>query len=338
MHYDILDFSSNRSVSDLELAACRALAKSIEKEFIRSSDAERAWVTPHGQKVFGEITSSLFGKINAEVLDRLRVESRIFSGWDVTNVLLDEPVPSWTDALAANFVNEGELWQDWAIPAFATYTKGLPENFICNPPLVCGEMGYRVGEYCVNRDVVCYQERINALVKGGLLQKLLSKPKPVILEIGGGYGALAYFIKKIVPSARYYIVDLPSSLLFSGCYLTIALPNEQTTVYSAMPPSNSGAITLIAAPLQTEIDIGEIDLAINTLSFQEMPLNTVGEYARFVAARLAPGGILFEQNFDNSHFGRDTFCNPQDAIRPYFKHRETIDGRFFWGQPTMWSR
>ena len=50
-----------------------------------------------------------------------------------------------------------------------------------------------------------------------------------VLEIGGGYGALAYWFKSAFPNATYTIIDLPESLLFSRLYLSLTRPDIKTS-------------------------------------------------------------------------------------------------------------
>jgi hypothetical protein len=52
---------------------------------------------------------------------------------------------------------------------------------------------------------------------------------PRILEIGGGYGALAYWFKQAFPRASYSIVDLPECILFSRLYLSLTIADMPTS-------------------------------------------------------------------------------------------------------------
>ncbi len=234
--------------------------------------------------------------------------------------------------------NEG---LDWSVAGFKMLTRQQQPPYICSPPLVMGEVGFLVNGHCVNRDVVAYQERINIMRSAGLFEPLLHKKSPVVLEIGGGYGALAYFIKQILPNSTYVVVDLPQSLIFSTCYLAATLPEQDIRVLDgpgvALPPRSVTAVIpgLIAA-------LGElkIDLAINTLSFAEMPAKVVHDYAAFLRTHLAEGGVLYEQNFDNSHFNsrldQEHFCNPEAVLSQHFDDCRAPPVQAFWGTPRIW--
>ena len=335
---NLYDTSCNRRVTPLEVEKCRQLVADIKSVVSMSklASSEKNWKSPNGESVYGEILKCTWD-ITADFLERLRMESFVFSGWHLSNVITKkEVVPSWTDALGAHFSTHSN--KDWSISAFRYYTQSLPDEYICDPPLVAGEVGYRVGRYCVNRDTVAYQERMTVLLHLGLLERLKSRERPVIVEIGGGYGALAYFIKRVVPHARYFIIDLPQSLMFSGCYLTLAQNRFPIVVYNGgdIPPLPEPYI-LVPDSLAKQLDPDAIDLAINTMSFAEMPRSTVAEYADFIARHLDDEGALFEQNFDNSHYRKDTFCAPREAIAPFFQDSFHLTGKFLWGAPTVWK-
>jgi hypothetical protein len=118
-------------------------------------------------------------------------------------------------------------------------------------------------------------------------------PYQFVLEIGPGPGNLLRLIKSYHSNAKIVIVDLPTSIPYSFCHLahvfpnaTFCLPNEidsrtrpLSTDFSFLTPAQSG-----------EIPNSSIDLAINTMSFQEMRPSVIHQY--FVTLR----NILKERN------------------------------------------
>ncbi len=337
--YPILDLSYNRPLAQEEFKRCHKLVTDIAHvaRDSGSSQDEMHWVSPDGHQVYGEVANVDFVSFDSAFVSRLRLESFIFSGVRLATILGNHPSPDWNDYFSESFRGESGDMPDWCIPAFQEYTRELPQEFICNPPLVMGEVGYKVGPYCVNRDVVSYQERINLLREFGELERLRNLQHPVIVEIGGGYGGLAYFIKQIVPDATYIIVDLPRSLLFSGCYLTVTLSSAcPVGVFDGGSFSSPGGVSLVVNRLLDKLSNVKIDLAINTLSFAEMAPKIVAHYAAFLAGHIAPEGALFEQNFDNRHFGSSHFSLPADILGQYFPVRNLARGRALWGKPSLW--
>ena len=75
-------------------------------------------------------------------------------------------------------------------------------------------------------DTLKYYECMLAMEKGGLLNIFRDVRVPrSLLEIGAGWGGLAYQFKKVFPKATYIIVDLPQSIIFSATYLKTAFPD-----------------------------------------------------------------------------------------------------------------
>jgi putative sugar O-methyltransferase len=61
--------------------------------------------------------------------------------------------------------------------------------------------------------------------------KLLSDiSNPVVVEIGGGFGGLAYQLIKKIPGIRYIGFDLPENLLLQDYYLSCAFPKRNATL------------------------------------------------------------------------------------------------------------
>lgn len=326
--------ATSRPLSQEEIARCRRVADAVAK-----LDDPRAdhWVNPQGKRVHGQISRIAHSDIDEAFFNELRPNSFIFSGYRLSN-LRGEQAPSWNDALAAVF-DPGGTALDWSVPAFRACTKHLAAEEIFSPPLIMGEVGYVVDGYCVNRDVVAYQERINLMRALGVLDRLKRESAPLILEIGGGYGALAYYLKRRYPRATYVIVDLPRSLLFSGCYLAAALPDFDVHVFAPGRANVvAGAINLVSNLHLEQLPALHVDAAINTLSFAEMSADTVADYCRWLERHLSDDGVLFEQNFDNRHYGLAQFSGPSEIIDSFLRRREARTRDVHWGPASVWVK
>jgi hypothetical protein len=217
-------------------------------------------------------------------------------------------------------------------------TKGLPRKFIFSPPAMLGEVGHSIGGVIVNSDTCTYQERVNLLVRSGLLDWLRSRIEAVgevtICEIGGGYGALCHWFKEALPEASYTIVDLPESILFSRMYMTLTRPDLR--VGCGLKQVKFG-VRFVPNHLAESLD-EDFDLIINTLSLSEMSEYQVHKYIEIMKKSwLRNGGILFEQNQDNRHLG---YLFAQEIIGTEFPFRVKLsDGieRLRNGYPNAWS-
>src|SRR5262249_53162685 len=129
--------------------------------------------------------------------------------------------------------------------------------------------------------------------------------------------------KKLVPQARYFIVDIPESLIFSSIYLTTLFGSENNVL---LTPDNlddlkkSGpGFTFVPNYLFDQCRSAglSVDLAVNTLSMSEMTEKQVRYYCEGLKAALGPGGGFFEQNQDNRCVG---FIDARSYIRDHFAY------------------
>jgi hypothetical protein len=345
-------------VTPRQTERCRELVEEIDAtaHLTGAYDEQRRWLSPGGGVIHQKPLSDEFA-IDAEFLNSLRKRSIIFNGWPMIDDLAPPGAIGWFCRRAMKHLSSSaaERWSRaplighhlghmashapplrWFMPLHRSYTIGLPREYVCDPPPICGEECVTIEGVKLNRDMVCYQERMTLLYRERLLETLKSKEAPVILEIGGGYGALAYFIRRVIPQAIYIIVDLPNSLALAACYLTLA-QRSPVKIADGRAPS-AGETALAVASEHLTLPINKIDLAINTLSFSEMPENTVERYAKMIAEKLAPGGVLFEQNFDNADVQAETFCSCASVLARHFPQCHEIRGDYLKGTPRVWRK
>lgn len=150
-----------------------------------------------------------------------------------------------------------------------------------------GGFGHEIDGMLINVDTLKFYECLIALDRSGVLAPLREEAGrgKLVIEIGGGWGGFAYQFKMLCPFATYLIVDLPQTFLFSGTYLKTVFP-EASVCLSLKPVDDvmvrGGAQDFILVPhfLFSEVQVSEPDLAINTVSFQEMTTDQVRRYVR----------------------------------------------------------
>ena len=101
-------------------------------------------------------------------------------------------------------------------------------------------------------------------------------PSPIILEIGGGFGGLAYHLVKRIRSIKYIGLDLPENILIQAYYLMCAFPELKILLYGE-PPGDQDIILLPNFMLP---EIESVDLIVNVRSLSEMLMETIIEYHR----------------------------------------------------------
>ena len=105
-----------------------------------------------------------------------------------------------------------------------------------------------------------------------------------VLEIGGGYGALARIFKLTNSRTRYVIVDLPESLFYAHLFLALNFPDARIGYVADERPVDVASFDFLLVPVQRYMVLqgAQFDLVINTASLQEMPIPTVSFWMIFI--------------------------------------------------------
>ena len=116
-----------------------------------------------------------------------------------------------------------------------------------------------------------------------MISRLVRSPKhKFVLEIGGGFGGLAYFIVRDNPGLTYIDVDLPENMALAAFFLLSGSPDKKIALYGEVDLakddlSQYDALILPNFAIQ-EIRDNAIDLCFNSYSLSEMPMTTVKNY------------------------------------------------------------
>ncbi len=217
------------------------------------------------------------------------------------------------------------------VPEYERFVHNVPARYVVAAPRMFGEIGIDVGGVVVNPDTIMCQSRINGLLASGVLDKLdadiARRGRARVLEVGPGYGALAYALKSIFKDQLEYIaVDLPSSLYYSAIYLSAPFDGERCHVLGPgdKVPEHFNFL-FVANYLIDEFAsaLQPIDLAINTMSFPEMSVDQVRFYAETFRRLLRPDGVVFDENgvFLQHHVDSDAILG---SVFPYHKRVSSI--------------
>jgi len=121
----------------------------------------------------------------------------------------------------------------------------------------------------------------------------------VFCEIGAGYGRLAHIVLKTMPKARYFIFDLPESLLLAQYYLKTLHPDEEALLYPESTTAlDSWSTARIAFGLPHQLQTlpsGSVDVVANIYSFMEMSKAQVAAYFSLID-RLNPRALYLKQH------------------------------------------
>lgn len=344
--------SNNRKLSGSEISTARKIAdECVEMVLDRDKtvknnicDAEFSLPSANWSYDAANEYISLFrrvAKVSPDDLNCFRGFTQVFSGYNLYEVCDGRGLSSSglvvSDELEGNIkinlIERNRIFVD----EWMRMTQDVGSPFLFCPPPILGEVGHTLNGFIINNDTCTYQERVNLMIECGLtewMQSLISKKGEIrILEIGGGYGALAYWIKSAFPNATYTLIDLPESLLFSRLYLSLARPDIKMSV--GVVPNKYG-ILFVPNFLSDRLDI-TYDLVINTLSMSEMSSYQVNRYVDLIKNKwIADGGIFFEQNQNNTHMG---LLFAQEIFKDHFFYRQKISENKLLrnGYANLWS-
>ena len=183
-----------------------------------------------------------------------------------------------------------------------------------------GGFGYRLSEGLFNVDTIKFLEVLVGMKRAGLLDVLHnSNSRPSILEIGAGWGGLAYQIKALFPKVRYTIIDFPELFLFSATYLKVAYPGARVVVLDAETDRDAvqdADFVFIPHTLASQVSCCAPDITLNVASFQEMTSEQVSAYGTLAYDAGCP--MLYSLNRERSRYNAQ-LTSVTERLQPYYE-------------------
>ena len=109
-----------------------------------------------------------------------------------------------------------------------------------------------------------------------------------VVEIGGGYGAMAYWLLQMMP-LHYVIIDLPVVNVMQGYFLAQALGQSEVSLYG----EPGGRVTILPTHALSNVE-SPVDVLANKDSMPEIPEGALLEYLSW--AQTACDGIFYSYN------------------------------------------
>lgn len=178
---------------------------------------------------------------------------------------------------------------------------------ICNPPIAT------IGTFCLSEGGIM-NAKVDFKITYGTLRfyhfsKEINKltkniERPIIVEIGGGFGGFAYYLLKNNPKIKYICYDIPELLPIISYYLFHLFPEKKIMLYDNYKKQDLNNFDICLLPnfellnLPTEY----VDLFYNSRSISEMNIETIDEYLKQIKRTLKHKGYFFHENTNNSKF------------------------------------
>jgi putative sugar O-methyltransferase len=104
---------------------------------------------------------------------------------------------------------------------------------------------------------------------------LANKKNPTVLELGGGYGGLAFYLSREIPQAKIILLDLPENAALQAFYLKSQHPEKKIILYGEAPLDSHYDILIAPNFAIDELQENSIDLTFNSYSLAETSIETI---------------------------------------------------------------
>ncbi len=157
-----------------------------------------------------------------------------------------------------------------------------------------------------------------------ILQHYLNKKKNIVLELGGGYGKLAYYMLKQNFNITYFNFDIPETLVLSSYYLSKCFPNKNNFFYGEANFNRNISLKydLIFLPSWEieNIDNDSVNLAINKNSLGEMDPDAAENYLKHIH-RTSKYFFSMNHEYFRNYFsdGKKSLINSEYNLNGRFK-------------------
>ncbi|MEE2760180.1 MAG: putative sugar O-methyltransferase [Pseudomonadota bacterium] len=292
----------------------------------------------------------LLAEGDRDIIAKMRLYGHAFTGYQLATLEFASKRPWLSSKLPENWDQFLQFLAgppDRSVFNYVSVANALPERLRISPPRKFGEIGWQIDGTIVNDDTWSYQEIVCLLAENGLIaqiDELISRGKtPLIVEIGGGFGGLGYYLMKIFEDKlRYVIIDIPESLAFSAIYCATLFSHLQNKFEERRPGQtivDEAGFSFTANWHYRSLDFTRrhADLVVNTLSLSEMSDPQIEDYCDGIKAMIGETGIFFEQNHQTNHEGPGGFCTS------YFKNLRQCSSKILpdsfaehRGQANLW--
>jgi putative sugar O-methyltransferase len=235
------------------------------------------------------------------------------SGWprDLQNKLFSSNSSrKLRDVALVDFLHRFDLWKRRTNHAFTvqelvTPLIGNPYGFIADGVFLRGGVDYQ--HY--------YAQAINSTIA--------PKGQNIVLELGGGFGGMAYFLLRDNPLATYIDFDLPETLALASYFLLKAFPELPVVLYGEAELSaeilTRSRIVMMPSFQINKMASKSVDFAFNSYSLAEMSPPSIREYIAEIT-RCTRGHFLHVNHNKNSVVSADNFGIEDHGFR--LLHRE----------------
>ncbi len=145
-------------------------------------------------------------------------------------------------------------------------------------PLIGNPWGYEINNELVAPKALRYH-----LLASQIYSLVSDLDKPVVAEIGAGYGGTAFYLLRGERPITYINFDLPEVLTISAYYLKRSLPHRRIKLWQSNSDSflddiREYDVLLMPNWMLESLQESSVDVFLNTFSLSEMPFEVIENY------------------------------------------------------------
>lgn len=154
------------------------------------------------------------------------------------------------------------------------------------------------------------------------------KQKRTIVEIGGGYGGMGYFLNKNFNNITYVDYDLPENMALTSYYLLSCFPEKKIMLYGEDSLDNIKNYDIVILPsfCIDKLEENSVDLVFNSYSLAEMSTESIRYYVDKIRS------VSKEYIFHINHTNKSTSLNSDN-----FGFDNGDDFRLIYKAKAMWN-
>ena len=131
------------------------------------------------------------------------------------------------------------------------------------------------------------------------LRQQLGPESTTVVEIGGGFGRMAYYLLRDRPGTRYVDLDLPENVALASYYLMRALPDKKVLCYGEKELTRESIaeadVVVLPRFALPRIPAESIDLTFTSHGVSELSTDQLTHYMREIS-RITTKNVLFMTN------------------------------------------
>jgi putative sugar O-methyltransferase len=270
---------------------CSAYIKSTERQQAASpAFSPTQWWRRISEKSLGPVVRAL----SKRDIDALRSMYRNFFRDPCSTGLVGLPVDMqkrffgdhirsfYRELFLGDALHRIDLWKSWTGNQFPLTALAAPE--IGNP--------YGISIDGVLIRIAAEYQHFYALEIASLLR---TEETGTVMEIGGGFGGMAYYLIRDCPGVKYINFDVPETIALASYYLLKSFPKLKATLYGEAPGDSD--IVLMPSCELPRMDDYSVNVSFTSNVLRDMSAPVACEYIHHIA-RVTRSHILNIDSFE----------------------------------------